>query len=156
MKFVLMLVFLFTTQLGLSQTMREKKIKEEMLDRLDTLILMVGETREALQREDVITACHKINNIFRLLPEHLVAIGTRMNIFESKVMKLENETKMFLIYVHQRKNICAIGETGENLDIGETSRKFKSMEKKLKKQKRNISKAETNFENSYHYFYEFH
>lgn len=156
MKFALMLVLLLSTQLGLSQTLREKRIKEEMLDRLDSLVFMIDESREALKREDVVTACHKINEIFRLLPDHLVAIGTRMNIFDSKVMRMENETKMFLIYIHQRKNICSFGETGENLDIGETSKKLKSMGKKLKKQKKKISRKETSFENSYHYYYEFY
>jgi hypothetical protein len=62
---------------------------------------------------------------------------------------------MFLIYIHQRSNICSNGETGENLDISETKQKFKSMKRMLEKQKKIIKKLDTDYENTYNYYYEF-
>lgn len=156
MKSGLILVLLLVSQLSFAQTLKEKKIKEEMLKRTDTLISLTQEGREALKVEDVVNACKKINELFRLLPVHLVSIGTRMNLFDPKVIQMENETKMFLIDMHKRSNICATGETGENLDIGKTDKQFKNMIKAFEKQKKRIKKSDTDYDNTYNYYYEFH
>lgn len=150
-----MFALLLLSQLALAESVRGKRIKEEMLTRVDNLILQIEESREALDRADVITACQKINDIFKIIPKHLVAIGTSMNLLDSKVIRMEQETKMFLIYMHQRSNICAQGETGEYLDLEETDKKLKSMRKMLEKQRKLIRKRDTDYENTYHYYYEF-
>lgn len=155
MKLGLMFALLLLSQLALAESVRGKRIKEEMLTRVDNLILQIEESREALDREDVITACQKINDIFKVIPKHLVAIGTSMNLLDSKVIRMEQETKMFLIYMHQRSNICGQGETGEYLDLDETDKKLKSMRKMLEKQRKLIRKRDTDYENTYHYYYEF-
>lgn len=155
MKLGLMFALLLLSQLALAESVRGKRIKEEMLTRVDNLILQIEESREALDREDVITACQKINDIFKIIPKHLVAVGTSMNLLDSKVIRMEQETKMFLIYMHQRSNICAQGETGEYLDLKETDKKLKSMRKMLEKQRKLIRKKDTDYENTYHYYYEF-
>lgn len=156
MKFGLMLALLLMSQLALAETVRGKKVKEEMLSRTDVLITNITDARDALEQEDVSKACEKINEIFKLLPDHLVSIGTRMNLLNSKVIRMEQETKMFLIYVHQRSNICASSsEPGENLDIKETQKKLKSMSKMLVKQKKLIKKSSTEYQNRYNYYYEF-
>lgn len=156
MKLGLMLAFLIMSQVALAETIRGKQIKAEMVTRVDSLITKITDSRDALYREDVITACEKINEIFKILPDHLVSIGTRMNLFDPKVVRMEQETKMFLIYIHQRSNICASGEnTGENLDLNETEKKLKSMSKMLVKQKKRIKKSSTEYNNTYNYYYEF-
>lgn len=156
MKLTLLLSLLLTAQVSFAQSLKEKKQKQEMLERVDSLTLKIDESRDALEKEDVVVACAKINEIFGLLPDHLVSIGSRMNPLDSKVMRMEQETKMFLIDIHKRSNICAFGETGEYLDIKETSKKLKSMKKALRKQKKRISKSDTNYNNKYNYYYEFH
>lgn len=146
---------LLVSQLGFTQTLKEKRVKSEMIGRVDGLIEKTVEARSALEKEDVALACDKIDEMFKILPDHLMAVGTNMDLFDSKIVKMENESKMFLIDIHMRSNICARGERGENLDIKETKKKLKKMKSALGKQKRNIKKEDTNFSNSYSYYYEF-
>jgi hypothetical protein len=155
MKSGLIFLLLLLSQFTFAQTLKEKKIKQEMLDRVETLIVKSQEARTALKTEDVVTACGRISDLFVILPDHLISIGTRMNLFDPDVIKMENETKMILIYIHQRKNICETGETGENLDIGETDKKLRSMIKAFEKQRKRIKKSDTDYENTYNYYYEF-
>lgn len=155
MKSTLVLLLLLVSQLSFAQTLKEKKVKQEMLDRADVLIAKVSEARLALDKEDVVTTCERINELFKLYPDHLVGIGTRMNIFDGSIVKMENEAKMSLIYFHQQSNVCARGETGEYLDIGETKKKLKSIRKELERQKKKIKKSDTDYENTYNYYYEF-
>ena len=155
MKIGLMLILLTLSQISVAQSLKEKKEKLDIMNRVDALIVAINDGRVSLEKEDVVSACKKINDIFKILPDHLLSIGTRMNLFDSKVIKMENETKMFLIYIHQRSNICSHGETGENLDISETKQKFKSMKRMLEKQKKIIKKLDTDYENTYNYYYEF-
>ncbi len=156
MKRTLMLMLLLVSQLSFAETLKERKVKQEMLDRADVLIAKVSEAKLALDKEDVVLTCSKINEIFRLYPDHLIGIGTRMNIFDGTVIKMENATKMSLIYFHKQSNICARGETGEHLDIGETKKRLKAIGKELEKQKKKIKKSDTDYENTYNYYYEFH
>lgn len=155
MKFGLMLMLLLASQLSFAQSIKSKKIKEEMLTRVDTLISKIDESRAHLAKEEVAQACDKIDEIFKILPDHLIGIGTKMNLFDPAVIRMENESKIFLIWIHQRHNICNNGIRGEELDMGETSKELKSMKKKFEKQKKRIKKSDTDFENTYNYYYEF-
>lgn len=156
MKTGLMLVLLLVSQLSFAQTLKEKKTREEMLSRVATLTLKIDEARFALDKEDVGEACTKINELFKLMPDHLVSIGTKMDLFDGTVIRMENESKMHLIYLHQQSNVCASGDViGENIDMGEVSRKLKSMKKALEKQKKKIRKADLDYNNTYNYYYEF-
>lgn len=155
MKSAIIMAMLLITQITSAQTLREKKVKLEMLDRVDGLISKVVEARVALKKEDVVLACDKIDELFKILPDHLMAVGTNMDLFDPKIVKMENESKMFLIDVHMRSNICSRGERGENLDIKETDKKLKKMKSALEKQKKRIKKEDTNYSNSYSYYYEF-
>ena len=155
MKFGLILTFLLMSQLAFGQTLNAKKVKAQMLERVDTLSTKIDETTDALGNEDVVLACEKLNEIFKILPDHLVAIATKMNLFDGKVIRMEQETKMHLIYIHQQKNICNVGETGEFLELKELANKLKSIKKALVRQKKNIKKLDTDYSNAYHYYYEF-
>ena len=66
MKFSLMLATLLMSQVTFAQTVRETKIKKEMLDRTNILIEKVEGAREDLDQEDVINACKKIKELFVL------------------------------------------------------------------------------------------
>lgn len=155
MKAMIFMALLVVAQIGFAQTLKEKKIKAEMLDRVDGLITRVDAAREALKKEDLVLACDKIDEMFKILPDHLMSVGTNMDLFDPGIVKMENESKMFLIDIHMRSNICNRGERGENLDIKETDKKLKKMKKSLAQQKKKITKEDTNFNNSYSYYYEF-
>lgn len=155
MKFGLLLTFLLMSQLAIGQTLNAKKVKAQMLDRIDTLSIKIDETTEALEIEDMVLVCERLNEIFKILPDHLIAIGTKLNIFNGKVIKMEQETKMNLIYIHQQRNICEVGETGEFLKIKDLNSKLKSIKKSFAKQKKTIKKLDTDYSNAYHYNYKF-
>lgn len=155
MKFGLMLVLLLAGQMSFAQTMREKRIKEEMLTRTDTLISKVDETRAALKVDDVVTACEKINELFEIYPDHVKAIGSHMDLFSSKTVTAKNDSLAHLIFVHQQSLICKQGRDCEYLDIGLVDKQMKAMKKSLDKQKKTIKKGDTDFDNSFYYEYEF-
>lgn len=153
MKSLLILTMLMISQLALAQSLKDIKTKDEMVARVETIIKRIDEGREALGKKDPGRACMKIDDIFKLLPDHLVAIGTKMDLIKGKNMRMEHETKMFLIYIHQTNLLCAQGS--DNLDLKVTARKLKSMKKSLKDQISRIKKEDTSYENTYNYYYEF-
>lgn len=138
-----------------AQSIKEIRDKEIVLNRVDSLISQIDECRAFLDDQNVVEACKKINHIFQILPDHLMAIGTKLDMFDSKNIKMEAETRLILIDIHKRKNICQIGEDGENLDITETNEKLKSIRKILLKQKKRLNKSNMGYNNFYHYYYEF-
>lgn len=154
MLFTLMLVL--SAQLSLAETIKSKKIKEEMLTRADTLIQKSDEGRELAKKEKMDEVCVVLNDIFDILPDQLISIGTHMDIGDSKIIKLERETRMYLMQVHYNSNLCKNdGNKGESLQIKDTEKLFKSMKKDFEKHKKRIKKSDTDFENSYNYYYEF-
>ena len=155
MKFGLMLILVLASQVTFAQSIKEKKTKEEMLKRVDTLVLKIDETRGLLEKEEVAGACDRIDEIFALLPKHIMGVGTNMNLFDPKVIDMTQESKLHLIWIHQRHNICNNGVRGEDLDLSDTSKKLKSMKKQLEKQRKKISKSDTDYNNTYDYYYEF-
>lgn len=155
MKLYFLAFTLLIGNLSYAETMKDKKTKEEMLARVDTLIQKSQEGRDAIEKEDVVLACQKINDIFEILPKHLMSIGTKMDLFDKDVIKMEKETKAFLIDIHMTSNICKSGSNAENLDIEEAGKKFKVLNKAFTKQKKRIKKEDTDFDNIYNYYYEF-
>lgn len=155
MKFGLLFICLLAGQMSFAQTMREKKIKEEMLSRVDVLLEKVEATRSSLKKEDVVAACDKIQEMFEIYPEHLKAVGSHMDLFESKNVKTKNQALEHLIFVHRQSLICKQGKDCEHLDMGLVDKKMKSMKKELTKQRKIIKKADTNFQNTFYYEYEF-
>lgn len=156
MKSGLVLLLLLVSQLSVAQSLKDKRTKEQILDRVDELILNLNEGQDFLKREEVDRACDSIDRIFALMPEHLMSIGTKMNILSGKVVKMEQETKLYLIYVHRQSNLCSFGERGENIDITRVGKQLKVIAKVLEKQKKTIKKLDTSYSNRYSYHYEFH
>jgi excinuclease UvrABC helicase subunit UvrB len=151
MKFGLMITLLLVSQLSFGQTLNAKKVKNQMLERVDTLSSKITETTDALKTEDVGIACQKLNEIFNILPSHLNDIATKMNLFDGKVVRMVQETQMHLQYIEQQKEICKVGETGEFLELKELTKKLNSIKKALASQKKKIQKLDTNYSNIYHY-----
>lgn len=155
MKSILMVIVLLMSGLSFAETLKSRKTKQEMLNRAEFMISKISQARQALDKENVATACKMIEDLFKIYPDHLVAVGTKMNLFDGSVIKMESESKMHLIYLHQQKNVCESDQKGENLELKEVKRKLKSMGKQLEKQKKKIKKLNTEYENSYNYYYEF-
>lgn len=149
----LLLFTLTLSQLSFAETMKERKIKEEMLLRTDSLIAKTQEGRDFLEKEDVVSTCKKIEEIFELLPKHLFDIGGRMNLFDEDVITMEKQTRVYLIGMHRTHLTCKKGNDAENLDMDATDRDLKAMNKAFKKHKKWIKKLETNYENTYNYYY---
>ena len=155
MKSTFMLIVLLVSQFSYSKSLHEKKNKQEMIDRVQSIISNISGARLALEKEDPSKACESIYKIFQMYPDHLMGIGTRMNLLDRGVSKIENESKSQLIYFHQLSNTCDRGERGEHLDMESVDKNFKSIVKKLEKQKKKIQKSDTDYENIYNYYYEF-
>lgn len=156
MKLSLLLgLFLMIGTASAEESLRAQKIKQEMLERTDTLITFTSEGRDAIKKKDYVTACQKVNELFELYPDHLKAIGGHMNLFDSDIVKIKNEALDQLITFHKESLICADGTDHEYIRPKTLDETFKKTKKSLEKQKKRIKKSETDYENSFSYEYEF-
>lgn len=155
MKQILFFLCLMFTQWAFSQTLAEKRVKTEMVDRVDVLLQKLEDSSEALKKEDPLKACSVLKDIFSIYPEHVKAIMGHMNLFEAKTVKAKDESLNHLIFIHRQNLICQQGKDAEYVDLSATLKELKSMEKSLKKQKKTILKSDTSYENTFYYQYEF-
>lgn len=155
MKFGLILLTLLIAQSGFAQSMREKRIKEEMLQRVATLLHKIDDTRNDLDREDVVNACSKIKEMFVIYPDHVKAIGSHMSLFEGRTVDAKNEALTQLIFMHKQTLLCDQGTDCEYVDPKQLSKELKKIGKSLKKQGKTIKKSDTGYDNTFYYHYEF-
>jgi hypothetical protein len=155
MKLSLILATMLMCQMSFGQSIKEKRIKKEMLDRVELLIEKVESTRDDLKKEDVDGACQKIKEIFAVYPDHLKAIGSHMDFDRARTVKAKDRALEQLIFMHKQSNICDQGCDHENVDPKELRKELKGIERSLKKQRRVIKRSDTSLENSFYYHYEF-
>ena len=155
MKFSFMLAMLLMSQVTFAQTVRETKIKKEMLDRANILIEKVEGAREDLDQEDVVNACKKIKELFVLYPDHLKAIGSHLDIDRIRTIRAKDQALNQLIFVHRQSLICDQGKDSEYVDPKKLRKELKEVENSLKKQRKTIKKSDTDNENRFDYYYEF-
>jgi hypothetical protein len=155
MKFNLFLVTLLFSQLTLAQTLKEQRVKKEMLDRVETLIEKVEQSREELENENVPNACKLIKEMFQIYPDHLKGIGGHLNFDKRKTIKAKDLALSELIFMHKHSLICDQGKDHEYVDPCELDKDLKKIRRELKKQRRIIKRSDTGFENTFHYRYEF-
>jgi hypothetical protein len=155
MKYGLLIILMLFAQMGFSQTMKEIKVKQEMLERVDGLLEKITQTRGYLVNMDPQSACSEIHAMFKVYPKHLEGILGRMNLFDKKVVRLKDESMRHLFVLHRLSLDCKTGEACENLNIGSSNRLLKSMEIELKKHRKVIQKGDTSYENTYSYEYRF-
>lgn len=155
MKFTMLAVALLVSQLSFAQTMKEKKVKQEMLDRTELLIEKVVSAREDLEKEDVGSACKKVKEIFALYPEHLTSIGSHLDFEKNKTIKAKDEALAQLVFMHKTSQLCDRGSDSEYVDPTELRKDLKVTLKSLEKQQKTIRKGDTNSENKFYYEYEF-
>jgi chromosome condensin MukBEF ATPase and DNA-binding subunit MukB len=138
-----------------AQTLHEKKNKEIMLKRLDEITSNVTGIRSDLKAEKMGEACTKIKTLFKLYPDHVTDIGVHLDPYQNKDAEIRNDSLNELISLHQDSQNCDQGKSGEYMDIKDLTMKMKKFDKSLKRQRKIIQKANTGFENEFHYDYEF-
>lgn len=155
MKFTLILATLLMSQLTFAQSARETRIKKDMLDRTNVLIEKVEGARDDLDKEDVISACKKIKELFVLYPEHLKAIGSHLDLDRNRTVRAKDQALNQLIFIHRQTLICDQGKDSEYVDPKKLRKELKEVESSLKHQRKTIKKSDTNNENRFDYYYEF-
>jgi hypothetical protein len=151
---ILFAVLLFSVS-AFAQTKKEKKIKDNMLTRLDKITSHLEVAKDSFSKEVTDKGCSELKKAFALMPDHLKDIGTHMDLFQSKTIKSKNEALNQLIYLHRQTNVCDQGVEQENIDSKVVKKELKKILKSLKKQRKAIKKGDTGYENSFYYYYEF-
>lgn len=155
MKLITLFVALALTSLAFAESAFEKKRREEMLTRTDSLISKVKSARENLKKEDVVKACDDIRELLKIYPEHLKAIGMHMDNHKTKVVIMRDEVLQQLIFMHRQSLVCEQGAGAEHVDPKDLGKKLSRIEKKLGKQRKRIKRESTDFANDFYYRYEF-
>jgi len=155
MKWCLLLSILVMSQAGFGQTIRDQKIKQEMLERVEKISKKVEETREELKAERVEVACANIKELFDIYPDHVLAIGMRMDLLSRPIDKIKHESLNQLIFFDRQHQICKKGTGCEWVDIKVLDKELKRIQKSLKKQTKLIKKKDTTRENHYRYEYNY-
>lgn len=155
MKNLILITALLFSVAAMAQTKKEKQIKENMLSRLDKITSSLELAKDSFSDEITDKGCAELKKAFALMPDHLKDIGTHMDLFQSKTIRSKNEALNQLIYLHRQTVVCDQGKDQENIDSGEVRKELKKILKSLKKQRKAIKKSDTNYENSFYYYYEF-
>lgn len=138
-----------------AQTMDARRAKEEMLQRTHAMRVASDEGQELFRNIQLEEACKQVDIIFRVMPNHLSSIMSRMNIFDRKIQKLKAESLELLKEVHRLSNKCEMGEIEVSIDPDKARKFLKDFSKKIKKHEREIKRSSTDFNNTYYYQYEF-
>lgn len=154
MKFAFIFALLVSTQFAHSETIREERIKKEMIARVDLLSEKINLTKTHLKKKKVAEACAQIDEVFNLYPEHVKDIGSYMNLFKSKINKLKDESLAELITFHGLSNTCNRGSDAEYVDIKKFQKSLSKSLLKLERQKLVIENNKTNQDNSFYYQYD--
>jgi hypothetical protein len=155
MKFALVLTSLLLSQIAFSQSAKEKKNKQAMLERVELLIEKVEGTREDLKTEDVVKACEKIKEMFLIYPDHLKDIGSHLDLYRGRTVRAKDQALDQLIFMHRQSLICSKGKNSEYVNPEKLSKELKGIESSLKKQRKVILKSDADNENFFSYEYEF-
>ncbi len=155
MKLPLIIMALALSQLASADSIREERIRKEMIDRVDLIVEKSEAARDDLKLKEVIPACEKIKEIFVAYPDHLKAIGSHMDLFRSRTVKAKDQALNHLITLHKQTNICNAGKDSEYVDPKIMGKKLKEIEKDLKRHRRLIKRQDTDHQNQFYYEYQF-
>ena len=163
MKLGLIMLALLLSQLASAQTLRETRIKQEMLERADLVIEKIEDIREHLKakkkeipsEENIELACEKMEELFEIFPAHLKAIGVHMDLFARNTVWMKNAALDQLIYINKQALTCREGKKHEYVDPSAVRKELGNMLVSLEKQRKRIKKEDTDFDNVFRYEYEF-
>lgn len=155
MKFTLIMLSLIVAQAASAQSIREKKIKQDMIERADLIILKLEEARVDLKAEDAAEACKKISEVFAVFPAHLKDVGSHLDLSRGRTIKAKDEALYQLISLHKKVNTCNSGKDNEYVDPKKMRKELKTIVSSMEKQRKVIRKSDTSHQNSFYYEYEF-
>lgn len=155
MKLVTTIMLVILANSAFAASAFEKKNKEEMVQRTDTIIEKFESARQFLKNEETAAACDELRELLRIYPEHLKSIGMHMNNYKTKVAIARDEVLQQLIFVHRQSVVCGQGSNAEYVDPKDLDKKLKKILKSVKKQRKLISKEDTGRANEFHYRYDF-
>lgn len=155
MKVALLVTLFLVGSVAQAETLKEQNTRKEMLERVSLMIKTSQEARESIKMENVGEACAKVEDLFKVFPDHLTDVGQHMNLAKKKINKFKDTVFAQLIQLHQESNTCRSGKDFENVDPKLLSKNLKKLESSLKRQHYFIKKNDTDFENSFYYQYEF-
>jgi hypothetical protein len=155
MKFFLFIA-IFTTSLPLfGQTMEARLVKEQMLQRATRLERAAQIGEQHFKDNELNDGCLKVEEIFREMPDHLTSIMYRMNMFETQVQKIRDESLDLLREMHMFDNRCKNGADYQFIDPVRSRKRMREVRKTLKNHAKQIKRRETDYQNSYYYYYDF-
>lgn len=155
MKLITTIVTMLILSSAFAESAFEKKKKQEMLKRVDSLLTEVDSAREHLEKDEVKEACSDLQDMLKIYPDHLKAVGSHMNNYKTKVLVARDEVLQQLIFVHRQAVVCGQGENAEHVDGKDLGKKLKKIKKSLLKQRKLIDKEDTDYQNEFYYRYEF-
>lgn len=155
MKNLLLATFMMSAFSSQASTLREEKIKEAMLSRMDTIIEKLEVSVRELKEKDVVNACVKVKEVFDIYPDHVGDIGVHLDPFNIRNVEIKNDSLVELAMLHRQTLECDRGEGGEYVHLKNSSGSLKDIIKSVKKQKRIVKRASTGYSNDFHYEYEY-
>jgi hypothetical protein len=153
----LLLSSLAFSQVDAEDLAREKRIKKEMVERVEALIQkasivemsMKKYKKDEVTKTDYKKACDTVKEIFEMYREHMNAIGGNLDLFNRNTTELKQTAKNELIVIHQMYSICGEGKSYQYVDARNMAGAFKGIGLSLKHQKNQISNADMSFENDF-------
>lgn len=155
MKLIIALSLVLASQVSVADTLREKRIKKEMVDRVERLILTTREIRASLKTENVVDACAKVKVMFELYPEHMEAMASHMDLDKKKNTQAIREAVVYQMALHRQSNLCDKGEGSEYVDMELLESEIRVIGKTLEKHRKLIKKGDTDRDNNFSYEYSF-
>jgi hypothetical protein len=148
-------LMVFTLAIGVSsaqaQTMREKKIKEEMFKRIEVLQTKIESIRTDLKKENVVDSCRKLNEMYEIYRKHVDAIGVHMDPYDDQCSEIRNDALTELFMINGEIETCKEGKDNEYVDPKELSVNLKDISRSLKNQEKVIKKKKASFNNIFLY-----
>lgn len=153
--YFIILGLIFAGSIGAS-TKNTEEVKQNMLNRLDEMVSIAITAKEDMDRKDLSSGCLRIGEMATLLPKHLKAIGTKMNLFDAAIIKMEQESRQYLGKILFYQGQCnRSASLKSRFDFKDGSKTFSDIIKSLQKQKRRIRKSDTSYQNIYNYHIEY-
>ena len=153
--FILLSLALSFSSLAFGQSMEVRRAKADMIKRADDLKVAAEQGRLFFKQEKLKEGCDKVTFIFTNSPQHLTGIMNRMDMSKKKIRRIQNQALEMLRLAHAMDYTCKDGENFEKVDPDLFQKRLKNYAKMVKKQRNIIEDQDTDFDNEYHYSYEF-
>jgi hypothetical protein len=142
--FFILLSFVLVTKFAVADDTK----KNEMLSRLDKMIILSLAAHESMEKKDNIQACVEIKELNHLYPAHLRDFLAKMGLYSRKNEKSRQTIMEQVKFIAILNAECSQKANPANVEIDSASHKLKSIAKSLKKQKKLISSDDVDDNNN--------